>query len=233
MFVQLIYSLLGRIMFFTGLISGKSSFPPPLSKDEEKRYLQRARAGDKSAKDILIRHNMRLVAHIVKKYSGCGDTDDLISVGSIGLIKAINTYSDAHGTVLATYTAKCVENEILMYIRANKKHRNEISLNSPVGTDKDGNELELMDLLTQEADDVFGGAERAVINDKLMRAIKSCLKEREFEILRLRYGLDGKIPLTQRETALRLKISRSYISRIEKKAICKLKERLRREEFLE
>jgi len=233
MFLNFIYSFIDRIMFFTGLISGKSSFPPPLSKEDEKKYLKAARGGDKEAKDILVRHNMRLVAHIVKKYSGCGDMDDLISVGSIGLIKAINTYSDAHGTVLATYTAKCIENEILMYIRANKKHKNEISLNSPVGADKDGNELEIMDLLTQEEDDVFGGAERAVINDKLNRVIKGLLKEREYEILRLRYGLDGKIPLTQRETALRLKISRSYISRIEKKAICKLREKLNRDEFIE
>lgn len=232
MFSDLFRLIVGKILFFTGMISGKGAFPPPLKKDEERKYLEAARAGDKNAKDILIRHNMRLVAHIVKKYSGYGEADDLISVGSIGLIKAINTYSPAHGTVLATYTAKCIENEILMYIRANKKHKNEVSLSAPVGADKDGNELEIMDLLTEDEDDVFGGAERAVTGDKLSAAIKSNLKEREYEILRLRYGLDGGIPLTQRETAERLNISRSYISRIEKKAINKLKETLKREDFI-
>jgi len=220
-------------MFFTGMLSGKNSFPPPLSKEEEIKYLTAARGGDKSAKDILIRHNMRLVAHIVKKYSGYGEADDLISVGSIGLIKAINTYSPSHGTVLATYTARCVENEILMYIRANKKHKNEVSLSAPVGADRDGNELEIMDLLTEEEDDVFGGAERAVTGDKLSAAIKRNLKEREYEILRLRYGLNGGVPLTQRETAERLNISRSYISRIEKKAINKLKASLKKEDFID
>lgn len=214
------------------MISGKGAFPPPLKKEDEQKYLIAARGGDKNAKDILIRHNMRLVAHIVKKYSGYGEADDLISVGSIGLIKAINTYSPAHGTVLATYTAKCIENEILMYIRANKKHKNEVSLSAPVGSDKDGNELEIMDLLTEDEDDVFGGAERAVTGDKLNAVLKNILKEREYEILRLRYGLDGGIPLTQRETAERLGISRSYISRIEKKAINRLKETLRKEDFI-
>lgn len=175
---------------------------------------------------------MRLVAHIVKKYAGAGDADDLISVGSIGLIKAINTYKKEHGTVLATYTAKCIENEILMYIRTNKKHKNNTSLTAPVGTDKDGNELTLMDLLS-ENEDVFDSAERAVISDKFVKKIKSFLKDREYEILKLRYGLDGGIPLTQRETAQRLGISRSYISRIEKRAIEKLKEKLNREEYID
>lgn len=232
MLFNLFRLFIGKILFFTGMISGKGAFPPPLTKEDEQKYLIAARGGDKNAKDILIRHNMRLVAHIVKKYSGYGEADDLISVGSIGLIKAINTYSPAHGTVLATYTAKCIENEILMYIRANKKHKNEVSLSAPVGSDKDGNELEIMDLLTEDEDDVFGGAERAVTGDKLNAVLKNILKEREYEILRLRYGLDGGIPLTQRETAERLGISRSYISRIEKKAINRLKETLRKEDFI-
>ena len=144
--------LLGRIVFFTGSIMGKNSFPKPLSKEDEEKYLALVAKGDKRAKDILIRHNMRLVAHIVKKYSGAADTDDLISVGSIGLIKAISTYKSGRGTALATYTARCIENEILMLIRSNKKHKNNLSLSDPVGVDKDGNELTFLDLLFEKED---------------------------------------------------------------------------------
>ncbi len=233
MFLSLLYAVFGKILFFTGMVNGRDSFPAPLKKEEEERYLALAQRGDKEAKDILIRHNMRLVAHVAKKYSNAGDSDDLISVGSIGLIKAINTYKKEHGAVLATYTAKCIENEILMYLRSGKKHRNAVSLSSPVGTDKDGNELSLMDILCEKEEDVFDEAERAVVNEKFNKKIKEILKEREFDILRMRYGLDGNAPLTQRETAVRLHISRSYISRIEKKAVEKLRRELIKEEFLE
>ena len=233
MFLDFIWTLLGRIVFFTGAIGTKNSFPKPLSKEEEELYLQMAAEGNKEAKELLIKHNMRLVAHIVKKYSGVAETDDLISVGSIGLIKAINTYRAGRGTTLATYTARCIENEILMLIRANKKHKNTMFLSDPVGTDKDGNELTLMDLLFEKEDCVFEAVERSIQREKLLEYVKELLTEREYTIICLRYALKGGIPLPQREVANVLKISRSYISRIEKRAIEKLRAHLRMEDFLD
>lgn len=233
MFLDFIWALLGRIVFFTGAIGAKNSFPKPLTKEEEERYLELAAQGDKEAKDILIRHNMRLVAHIVKKYTGAAETDDLLSVGSIGLIKAIGTYKPGRGTALATYTARCIENEILMLIRANKKHKNTLSLSDPVGLDKDGNELTLMDLLFEKEDCVFEEVERSVKRERLLKQIKEILSEREYTILCLRYALKGGIPLPQREVAEVMKISRSYISRIEKHAIEKLRAKLKAEDFME
>lgn len=233
MFLDFIWTLMGRIVFFTGAIGNKNTFPKPLSKEKEAYYLSLVAKGDKEAKEILIKHNMRLVAHIVKKYSGAAETDDLISVGSMGLIKAIGTYKPGHGTALATYTARCIENEILMLIRANKKHKNTMSLSEPVGTDKDGNELTLMDLLFEKEDVVFEEVERTVQREKLLEQIKAVLTEREYTIICLRYALKGGIPLPQREVANVLKISRSYISRIEKHAIEKLRLRLYPEDFLD
>ena len=231
MFLDFLWAILGKIVFFTGTIGGKNSFPKPLPKEEEEKYLALAAKGDKAAKDILVKHNMRLVAHIVKKYTGAAETDDLISVGSIGLIKAINTYEPGHGTALAT--ARCIENEILMLIRANKKHRNNCSLSEPVGTDKDGNELTLMDLLFEKEDCVFDKVERSVQREKLVSQIRKILSDREYTVICLRYALKGGVPLPQREVAGMLKISRSYISRIEKRAIEKLRARLRPEDFFE
>jgi RNA polymerase sporulation-specific sigma factor len=233
MFLDFIWSLLGRIVFFTGTIGNKNSFPKPLSKEEEEYYLSLVAKGDKNAKDLLVKHNMRLVAHIVKKYTGAAETDDLISVGSIGLIKAINTYQAEHGTTLATYTARCIENEILMLIRANKKHKNTLLLSDPVGKDKDGNELTLMDLLFEKEDCVFEAVEQSVRREKLLEQVKNILSEREYTIICLRYALKGGIPLPQREVANVLKISRSYISRIEKRAIEKLRSKLCAEDFLD
>ncbi|MBQ4053473.1 MAG: RNA polymerase sporulation sigma factor SigK [Clostridia bacterium] len=233
MFLDFLWSILGKIVFFTGSLGTKNSFPKPLSKEEEEKYLSLVAKGDKNAKDILVKHNMRLVAHIVKKYTGSAETDDLISVGSIGLIKAIGTYQAGHGTTLATYTARCIENEILMLIRANKKHKNTLSLSDPVGIDKDGNELTLMDLLFEKEDCVFEEVERSVRREKLLVQIKKILSEREYTILCLRYALKGGIPLPQREVANVLKISRSYISRIEKHAIEKLRAKLNAEDFLD
>ncbi|MBQ5926669.1 MAG: RNA polymerase sporulation sigma factor SigK, partial [Clostridia bacterium] len=218
MFLEFLWVILGKIVFFTGAIGGKNSFPKPLKKDEEEKYLALAKKGDKEARDILVRHNMRLVAHIVKKYTGAAETDDLISVGSIGLIKAINTYESGRGTALATYTARCIENEILMLIRSNKKHKNNVSLSDPVGTDKDGNELSLMDLLFEKEDCVFESVERNVQREKLLKQIRILLSEREYTVVCLRFALKGGVPLPQREVAKMLKISRSYISRIEKRA---------------
>ncbi|MBE7078312.1 MAG: sigma-70 family RNA polymerase sigma factor [Clostridiales bacterium] len=233
MFLDFLWTLMGRIVFFTGAIGNKNTFPKPLSKEKEGYYLSLVAKGDKEAKEILIKHNMRLVAHIVKKYSGAAETDDLISVGSMGLIKAIGTYKPGHGTALATYTARCIENEILMLIRANKKHKNTMSLSEPVGTDKDGNELTLMDLLFEKEDCVFEEVERTVQREKLLEQIKAVLTDREYTIICLRYALKGGIPLPQREVANVLKISRSYISRIEKHAIEKLRLKLYPEDFLD
>jgi RNA polymerase sporulation-specific sigma factor len=174
---------------------------------------------------------MRLVVHVVKKYSGAAETDDLISVGSIGLIKAINSYQPGKGTQLATYTARCIENEILMLLRANKKFKNDVSLSDPVGADKDGNELTLMDLLFEKEECVFEAVEQSVQREKILDAVKKVLSDREYTIICLRYALKGGIPLPQREVANVLKISRSYISRIEKHAIEKLRAKLNPEDF--
>ena len=231
--LNLFYALIAKLFFFTGAVSDGTSFPKPLSKEDEEKYLKLARAGDLSARDILVKHNMRLVAHIVKKYTGAAETDDMISVGSIGLIKAINTYEPGHGTRLATYTARCIENEILMLIRAGKKHKQTVLLSDPVGTDKDGNELTLMDLLFEKEDKVFAGVEKSLMQEKFLAAVEALLSERETEIICMRYALKGDVPLAQREVAAKLKISRSYVSRIEKKALEKLRLGLRREDFLE
>ncbi|MDE7329892.1 MAG: RNA polymerase sporulation sigma factor SigK, partial [Clostridia bacterium] len=213
------------------LIQNKGTFPKPLSPDDEKKYLALARAGDKEAKEVLIKHNMRLVAHVVKKYTGSAETDDLLSVGSIGLIKAINTYKEGKGTQLATYTARCIENEILMLLRSGKKHKNNVSLTDPVGTDKDGNELTLIDLLSEKEDSVFAQVEKSIQREKFVALLKGFLNEREFTIISMRYGLEDGVALPQREVAKKLGISRSYISRIEKRAIEKARENLNEDDF--
>lgn len=231
MFFDVLGLLLGKIFFFTGAVQSKGTFPKPLSPEDEKKYLELARAGDKNAKNILVKHNMRLVAHIVKKYSGSAETDDLLSVGSIGLIKAINTYREGKGTQLATYTARCIENEILMLLRAGKKHRSVVSLSDPVGTDKDGNELTVMDLLAEKEENVFSQVEKSVQHEKFVKMLKDILNMREYRIISLRYGLENGVPLPQREVAKTLGISRSYISRIEKRAIEKARKSLNKEDF--
>lgn len=231
MFFDLLSLLFDKIFFFTGMVQDKGTFPKPLSPEEEKKYLTLAREGDEAAKEILIRHNMRLVAHIVKKYVGAAETDDLLSVGSIGLIKAINTYRDGKGTQLATYTARCIENEILMLLRSGKKHKNNVSLTDPVGTDKDGNELTLIDLLSEKEESVFAQVEKSIQHDKFVSVLKKILTEREYSIISMRYGLDDGAPLPQREVAKKLGISRSYISRIEKRAIEKAREHLTKDDF--
>ena len=232
MFFDFLGLLFSKIFFFTGLVQNKGTFPKPLSAQDEKKYLALARAGDKEAKEILIKHNMRLVAHVVKKYAGAAETDDLISVGSIGLIKAINTFQEGKGTVLATYTARCIENEILMLLRSGKKHKNNVSITDPVGTDKDGNELTLMDLLSEKEDSVFSQVEKSIQREKFIVVLKKFLTEREFTIISLRYGLEDGTALPQREVAKKLGISRSYISRIEKRAIEKARENLNKDDFL-
>ena len=229
---EFLWAILGKLFFFTGAIGGKGSFPKPLPPEEEARCLRLAREGDKQAKDTLVRHNMRLVAHIVKKYNGAAETDDLISVGSIGLIKAIETYREGKGTQLATYTARCIENEILMLIRSNKKRRGDVYLSDPVGVDKEGNELTLMDLLFEKEEGVFKAVESRMVREKFLRVLEEVLTEREYTVLCLRYGLKGGAPMPQREVAAFLKISRSYISRIEKRAIERVRACIERSDYL-
>ncbi|MBE5734176.1 MAG: sigma-70 family RNA polymerase sigma factor [Clostridiales bacterium] len=231
MFWEFLSFIIGKITFFTGSVLTGGSFPKPLSQEEEAECLRLIKLGDKKAKDKLVSHNMRLVAHVVKKYSGSAETDDLISVGSIGLIKAINTYSADKGTALATYTARCIENEILMLLRAGKKHKNDVYLSDTVGTDKDGNELALIDLLCEKEDTVFEQVDKSIEREKFLQFIKGVLTNREYTVLCLRYGLKGEKTYAQREVAKFLKISRSYISRIEKKAIDKLKDAVKKGQF--
>ncbi len=220
--------LVGKLLFFCGSIYG-DSFPKPLSKEEESKYLKLYKENnDLKAKDILIKHNLRLVAHIAKKYQGADDSDDIISTGTIGLIKAINTYDNSKGTQLATYTARCIENEILMLLRQNKKYNGTVLLYDGIGTDKEGNELTLMDLLADDGDSLLNQVEKNIEKRKLIEIMKNCLSKREFTVMCLRYGLKNGKPLPQREVASFLKISRSYISRIEKKSIEKIKLQLKK-----
>lgn len=231
MLLDFLLFIIGKVTFFTGAISGNSCFPKPLSSEEELDYVIRFKNGDLSAREKLITHNMRLVAHIAKKYTGCAENDDLISVGSIGLIKAVNTYELNKGTCLATFAARCIENEILMLLRSNKKFKNDVSLSDAIGKDKDGNELTLLELLCDSEDCVFEKVDREIEQDKLLNFIKKTLNKREYTIICLRYGLKGGRNYAQREVAKFLKISRSYISRIEKKSIEKLKEAVKNEQF--
>jgi RNA polymerase sporulation-specific sigma factor len=200
-----------------------NSFPKPLTKEEEHRYLALFMEGDENAKKVLIERNLRLVAHIVKKYNNTGkDLDDLISIGTIGLIKAITTFDLKKGTRLATYAARCIENEILMTIRASKKLKVELSLHEPIGTDKEGNEINLLDILGSDVDQIIDEVDLRIQTRKLYRAINKVLKDREKVIIELRYGLVDGGCKTQREIASMLGISRSYVSRIETRAIEKL-----------
>ena len=204
-----------------------SSFPLPLSENEEKMYVELMEAGDPCARDILIERNLRLVAHIARKYTGPNTSaEDLISIGTIGLIKAIHTYTSKKAARLATYAARCIENEILMSIRTSKKNKQEVSISLPIGTDKDGNEISLNDILGTDPDEIIDNLNLKFQIQALYRAIDQALTQREKQIILLRYGLEGQTPKTQREIASIMGISRSYVSRIEKKALSKLKDQL-------
>jgi len=215
--------MIGNITLLTAYITGNSSFPQPLCEEEEKSYLTKFKEGDLLAKCILVEHNLRLVAHIVKKYSYPGkDVDDLISIGTVGLIKAIDSFDTSKGTRLATYAARCIENEILMLIRNNKKTKGDAYLQDPIGTDKDGNEINLIDVLSSDEDSIFKIVENKMQIKNLYDKINFALKDREKIIIKMRYGIPTGSPLTQREIALILGISRSYVSRIEKRALKRL-----------
>lgn len=218
--------LLGQyVCFFILHVMGNGSFPKPLSEKQERAYIERSQNGDIAARNKLVEHNLRLVAHIIKKYYGAqGEQDDLVSIGTIGLIKAINTYKPDKKTRLSSYASRCIENEILMHFRSAKKRAQDVSLNETIDTDKDGNPLTLMDIMSVD-DDILDNLEIKLNSKKLGQFIKEELSEREKTVIILRYGLNGKKPLTQKEVAKILNISRSYVSRIETKALKLLRKR--------
>lgn len=200
------------------------TFPKPLTASEESFYLKKYKAGDKEAGNILVERNLRLVAHIAKKYVGVGeDTEDLISIGTIGLIKAVSTFDDSKGR-LVTYASRCIDNELLMMLRSRKKVSRDVSLYEPIGTDKEGNEISLLDVIESPEEDIAEAMDLSANMKKLWGYMDICLSAREKEIIRLRYGFGRAEEVTQREIGEQLGISRSYVSRIEKKAIRKLRE---------
>ena len=200
-------------------ITDSDAFPKPLNKQEENEALERLKQGDESAKALLIEHNLRLVAHVVKKYyTQNADNDDLISIGTIGLIKGINSFNPDKNTKLATYCARCIENEILMYFRSSKKLNGEISFDEPIDTDSEGNPLTLMDIIAID-DTIVDDIDTKNKLIKVAKLLKAMPDNRDKTIIMLRYGLNGEAPLTQREVAKKLKISRSYVSRIEKRVL--------------
>lgn len=222
MLLELLITLLTSI-FLSGVVSS-GNFPEPLSENDEKECLEKMKKGDMEARSKLIEHNLRLVAHIVKKYAQSTDIDDLISIGTIGLMKGVDSFDHEKNTRLATYAARCIENEILMHLRHEKKFSSNVSLWEPIGYDQEGNEVSLMDILVGDGEDVCEKVDKKNNLKKLFEKIKCMKDEREKEIIELRYGLWGEKPLTQKEVANKLGISRSYVSRIEKKAIEGLRE---------
>ncbi len=223
MFLSLLANIFPNLMYFFLHATTQGSFPRALSSKEESNLLSLAESGDESAKKKLIEHNLRLVAHVAKKYYGnSADQDDLISIGTIGLIKAISSFKRDKGIRLATYAARCIDNEILMYFRGTKKTAQDVYISDPIDTDKDGNTLTLIDVITDNSD-IVEDLELKQKLEKLKVYINTALTPRELTIINLRYGLNGKKELPQREVAKKLKISRSYVSRIEKKALEKLR----------
>ena len=218
--------ILALLLFSTGCMG---TFPKPLTPDEEEKYINEYLDGSEKAKNILIERNLRLVAHVVKKYQYTDyDTEDLLSVGTIGLIKAVNTFKPDRGSRLATYAAKCVENEILMLLRSHKKYSREVSLYEPIGVDKDGESIHLVDVIQMENEDVL---EQMILDQdvrELYQAYKTCLNDNEKQVVRMRYGLFGGKEYTQREIAQAMGLSRSYISRIEKRGLEKIGKEMRK-----
>ncbi|WP_335869280.1 RNA polymerase sporulation sigma factor SigK [Bacillus sp. 2205SS5-2] len=220
---------LKELVFLVSYVKN-NAFPQPLKPEDEKKNLALMAQGDEHARNLLIEHNLRLVAHIVKKFENTGeDSEDLISIGTIGLIKAIESFSEGKGTKLATYAARCIENEILMHLRALKKTKKDVSLQDPIGQDKEGNEISLIDILQSEAEDVIDTIQLNMEIEKVRKYI-CVLDAREKEVIIGRFGLDMKDEKTQREIAKELGISRSYVSRIEKRALMKMFHEFYREE---
>ncbi len=210
---------LSKLMFFHGYVNEFNGFPKALTKEEEDLYVQKMANGDRSAREALINHNMRLVAHVAKKYNGAAEADELISVGSIGLIKAIDSFKADKGSQLSTYASRCIENEMLMLLRANKKHKVCESIEKSIGVDKEGAELTLRDIIPQDEEkDPDRIVETRVLMENIKKKMKELLSQREFKIVALRYGIEDGIERTQQEVAEIMNISRSYVSRIENKA---------------
>ena len=229
MFATALLLLKSSLALSLHLAGSASSFPKPLSPEEEQQYLARCAQGDLEARNILVERNMRLVAHIIKKYyTQTVDQDDLISIGTIGLIKGISSYKPEKNVRLATYAARCIENEVLMFFRSQKKLQGEVSLSETLETDKDGNDLSLMDVVGVE-DTMLDDLDARESQVRVRKLVEECLTEREADIIRQRYGLGGRQPRTQRELAADYGISRSYVSRIEKRALGKLEGALNRE----
>ncbi len=219
--------ILSGIIFFALHVTAASSFPKPLSADEEYKCFEKMKEGSKEARNRLIEHNLRLVAHIIKKYySNSAEQDDLISIGTIGLIKAVSTFNYEKGTRFATYASRCIENEILMYFRNKKKYAQDVSLSETIDCDKDGNALSIMDVMADERC-IEEDIEDKLRAENLYKVIENSLLPREKEIIYMRYGLRGKKAYTQKEIAKKLGISRSYFSRIEKKALDTLKNKIK------
>lgn len=227
---DVLLNLFSDFLFFILHVNPYNSFPRALSKDEEEKLIRQKEAGDKTAKNKLVEHNLRLVAHIVKKYTATQfDQDDLISIGTIGLIKAIDSFRSEKGTRLSTYAARCIENEILMYFRAQKKTSQDISINEPIDTDSEGNPLAFIDVISTE-DTILNDIYLSTMSKRMHKYINEISDEREKSIIIMRYGLNNHAPLTQREVAKKLNISRSYVSRIEKKVLLQLRKKLEEKE---
>jgi RNA polymerase sporulation-specific sigma factor len=224
-FFSMIYGIISSLFFLALHPKNSGAFPKPLSPKEEAELIRKMEKGDKASRDKLIEHNLRLVAHVAKKFNNEKvDQDDLISVGTIGLIKGVSTYNSSKGIKLATYVARCVENEILMYFRAYKKTSQDVSINEPIDTDKDGNDLSLIDVIADEGN-LLDEIDLKIKTGQLKKYMNEVLDGREKIIIGLRFGLIGGKENTQREVAQKLKISRSYVSRLEKKALAKLYDR--------
>ena len=223
LFFSLLMKIASAVYYFALHVKGAGSFPPPLSAEREAELLEKSRNGDDDARNELIEHNLRLVAHIVKKYYNTGaDQEDMISIGTIGLIKAVSTFNADKGIHLATYASRCIENEILMFFRNQKKTAQDVFISDPIDTDKDGNTLTLIDVIADKSD-IADEIDTKIKVEKLRVILPVCLTERERLIIEMRYGLCGREELTQREIAKKLNISRSYVSRIEKSALEKLR----------
>ncbi len=224
MFLEMFIQVISNLFYLALHVTGAGSFPPPLSSKKEAELLALKEQGDENAKNKLIEHNLRLVAHVVKKYYTDDDQDDLISIGTIGLIKAINTFKSDKKIRLATYAARCIENEILMHFRGNKKYSQDVYISDPIDTDKNGNTLTLIDIIADNSN-IEDEIDTKIKIEKLRAILNTTLDKRELQIINMRYGLGGQKELTQREIAKKLGISRSYVSRIETAALEKLRKK--------